>query len=63
MHEQVSNWTASSDYGFKSVSFIRKRRVAANPYGFGVSLSGLNTQQVAVLAALGLTRGDAKICR
>ena len=53
MHEQVSNWTASSDYGFKSVSFIRKRRVAANPYGFGVSLSGLNTQQVAVLAALG----------
>ena len=61
MHEQTANWTAQSSFGTTSQTYFRKRRVAANPYGFGVSLSGLNTQQVAVLAALGLTRADAKI--
>lgn len=50
-------------WGYRSTLVSRKRRVAANPYGFGVSSAGLSAQQTAVLAALGLTRGDARICR
>jgi hypothetical protein len=34
-----------------------KRRIAANPYGFGVSWDGLSAFQVSILTALGLTQG------
>lgn len=33
-----------------------KRRIAATPYGFGVDLQSLTTKQIAILAALGLSR-------
>lgn len=33
-----------------------KKRIAANPYGFGITWDGLNATQAAVVAALGLTR-------
>lgn len=35
-----------------------KRRIRANPYGFGVSWDGLSTFQLSILAALGISRGD-----
>jgi len=40
------------------VSFVTttKKRVAANPYGFGVTWSGLSPKQVSILSALGLSR-------
>ncbi len=34
-----------------------KKRLAANPYGFGASWDGLSAFQLSVLAALGITRG------
>lgn len=34
-----------------------KRRVRANPYGFNVDFEGLSGRQLAILAALGLSRG------
>lgn len=64
MHEQHHTTVASAGrWGTSAISSIRKRRVAANPYGFGVSLSSLNPQQTAVLAALGMSRGNARIIR
>jgi hypothetical protein len=36
----------------------RKRRIAANPYGFGIDDTSLSATQLAILAALGLTRGN-----
>ncbi len=35
-----------------------KRRVRANPYGFGIDDTSLSAIQLAILAALGLTRGQ-----
>lgn len=35
-----------------------KRRVRANPYGFGIDDTSLSAVQLAILAALGLTRGQ-----
>lgn len=34
-----------------------KRRIRANPYGFGVTYDGLTARQLAILAALGLSQG------
>jgi hypothetical protein len=34
-----------------------KRRIAANPYGFGIDDVSLSAMQLSILAALGLTRG------
>jgi hypothetical protein len=35
---------------------VHKRRMPATPYGFGVNLSTLSPKQVAIIAALGLSR-------
>lgn len=35
---------------------VTKKRVAASPYGFGLTWDGFNTYQLSILAALGLTR-------
>lgn len=37
-------------------SIVTKRRVAANPFGFGVGWEGLSPTQIAITAALGITR-------
>lgn len=39
-----------------SITTTVKKRVPANPYGFGLSWDGLSTYQQAVLAALGISR-------
>lgn len=56
MHSQESVWNASSRYGNTNKRIARYRRVAADPYGFGVSPGSLSTQQTAILASLGLSR-------
>lgn len=61
MHSLEHSQSSTSGSGTYSETFSRKRRVAANPYGFGVSSGGLSTQQVAILAALGLNRADSRI--
>jgi len=63
MHSQETSIDVTAKGSTWSTSVIRKRRVAANPYGFGVSSSSLNGQQVAILAALGLSRGDARVIK
>lgn len=64
MHEQTSSWIADADqWGSQTDVITRKRRVPANPYGFGVDVSGLSSTQVAILAAIGATRGNARIIR
>jgi len=42
----------------RDVSFVTetKKRVPANPYGFGVSFSDLSPKKLSILAALGLSR-------
>lgn len=42
----------------KTVVHDYKRRVRANPYGFSVDFDGLSNRQLAILAALGLSRGQ-----
>lgn len=39
-----------------SLEVITKSRTAANPFGFGITWDGLSTTQVAILAALGISR-------
>lgn len=39
-----------------TLSWERKQRVAASPYGFAVTWDGLTPRQLAILAALGITR-------
>jgi len=64
MHEQYSEWRADAEQWGSQVDIVKRcRRVPANPYGFGVNTSGLNDTQVAILAAIGATRGDARIIR
>jgi hypothetical protein len=36
-----------------------KKRIRANPFGFGVEWKGLSPLQIAILVALGITRGSA----
>lgn len=36
---------------------VTKKRVRATPYGFGLTFSGFSARQLAILAALGVTRG------
>jgi hypothetical protein len=38
-------------------SKVRRR---ATPYGFGFDMGGLTARQLAILTALGITRGDGK---
>lgn len=38
-----------------------KRRMRSTPYGFGLNTETFNAQQWAILAALGLTKGDRKM--
>lgn len=45
-----------SAVGDVTVVTVTKKRRPANPYGFGVSWEGLSTFQLAILAALGITR-------
>jgi hypothetical protein len=42
----------------KEVGSEWKQRVRANPYGFGIDDISLSARQLAILAALGLTRGQ-----
>jgi len=47
------NWMGSCDIGQETV---RKSRCPANPFGFGVGWEGLSPTQLAITAALGITR-------
>jgi hypothetical protein len=40
----------------RTVASVVRKRIAASPYGFGVTYDGLSPSQVAVLAALGLSK-------
>lgn len=44
-------------HGSYDVVAETKERISANPYGFGITDTSLSARQLAVLAALGLTRG------
>lgn len=37
-------------------TMVRKRRIRASPFGFGLLMSSFTTRQLAILAALGMTR-------
>jgi len=52
------NYGAVSGYASKRILSEVKQRRGANPYGFGVTFSSLSATQLAVLTALGLTRGQ-----
>lgn len=65
MEESISALTMSmSSSGWKNLpaptpyrrEIVSKVRVAANPYGFGISIGDLSTQQILIAAALGITR-------
>lgn len=61
MVEQISELHKDAGkFGYSLQRTKRCRRVGANPYGFGVSSGGLTAQQTAILAALGLSRKNAK---
>jgi hypothetical protein len=59
--DTYSLWGPTFKTGLKgpysqSFTTIRKRRLKATPYGFGLSFDGFSTQQLAILAALGISR-------
>jgi hypothetical protein len=51
-------WGSSSTLGGSGLEFsvVRKMRIRASPFGFGVNESDLSVTQRAILAALGITR-------
>lgn len=68
METTITTYTYTLPYHFKpglggngtvTLSFGRtdKKRVAANPFGFGVRWDGLSPYQLSILGALGITRG------
>lgn len=46
---------------FFQAELEEKRRMRSTPYGFGLNTETFNAQQWAILAALGLTKGDRKM--
>jgi len=42
--------------GRRGIRYVTKTRVPANPFGFGVSWEGLSPTQLAITAAIGITR-------
>lgn len=56
IHEINSHGAAWGTSFSRTQRKTRKQRVAANPYGFGVSWEGLSAKQLAITAALGLTK-------
>jgi len=42
------------------VTYSHKTRIGASPYGFGVTWDGLTARQLAILAAIGITRQAPK---
>jgi hypothetical protein len=65
VHRQSYTYVGNTGYVYgdsvqpSTVSFIAetKKRRKANPFGFGLTLSGLSWQQKAILTALGLNKG------
>lgn len=51
------------NFGPVSTSYttVQKERIKGTPYGFGVNPNSLNTSQISILAALGLTLGSNKL--
>jgi hypothetical protein len=65
VHRQSYTYVGPTGYVYgdavqpSTVSFVAetKKRRKANPFGFGLTMSGLSWQQKAILAALGLSKG------
>lgn len=60
-HTSVQHCEATLAYGAKisgvvSLEAVYKQRVAANPFGFGLTDSQLSARQIAILSALGIQR-------
>lgn len=53
----VANAHIAGAFLSKTKTELYARRVAANPYGFGITDASLSKRQLSILAALGLTRG------
>lgn len=61
VHQMADAWLNWKDPAGPSqlrdhVSYVRKQRRPANPFGFGLSDMMLDSRQVSILAALGITR-------
>jgi len=52
----VSPFLNSASIPPSTIELISKTRAAANPFGFGLTWDGLSSTQVAIAAALGITR-------
>lgn len=48
---------------YAKYSSVRKQRIKATPYGFGLNPSSFTDRQWSILAALGLSKGNAKALR
>jgi hypothetical protein len=41
---------------YSNLTVVSKRRIRANPFGFGITWDGLSAAQIAIAAALGISR-------
>ena len=54
--EECHNFCMSQNsFGYHAIDAVSKVRLPATPFGFGVDMSALSGQQIAILAALGLS--------
>lgn len=60
VHPSYASYFGSSLMVQRDYVYEIKKRVPATPYGFGVDDTSLTERQVAILAALGLSRGGRK---
>jgi len=52
-----NHWTPEGVFSSSTSYFARRKRLPATPFGFGVDLNALTSKQIAITAALGLSKG------
>lgn len=60
LHSDTYTWVGSRPVGTLTLVSERKRRVRANPFGFGVRWSDLSPRQLSIAAALGLSESGRR---
>lgn len=57
----TESYTLSNGLGYGNLVYSIKQRQPANPFGFGITFESLSPRQLAILGALGMTKGADRL--
>lgn len=57
----TKSYTLSNGLGYGNLVYSIKQRQPANPFGFGITFESLSPRQLAILGALGMTKGADRL--